>query len=105
VGTDGLLGTLVLQRRKPGEFPAAIVSQMQSFADQSAIALEMLACSRRSLIRAERPCLGPIDSREGLDLPFAGSRTCRRRLTRSANQGRTKACMLWRITDTSVSVH
>jgi signal transduction histidine kinase len=30
----------VLQRRKPGEFPEAIVSLMQSFADQSAIALE-----------------------------------------------------------------
>jgi GAF domain-containing protein len=34
------LGTLVLQRRGPGEFPEASVSLMQSFADQSAIALE-----------------------------------------------------------------
>jgi GAF domain-containing protein/anti-sigma regulatory factor (Ser/Thr protein kinase) len=34
------LGALVLQRRQPGEFPDAVVSLMQSFADQSAIALE-----------------------------------------------------------------
>jgi signal transduction histidine kinase len=34
------LGTLVLQRRSPGEFPKAVVSLMQTFADQSAIALE-----------------------------------------------------------------
>jgi signal transduction histidine kinase len=40
LSSDGPLGTLVLQRRKPGEFPEAIVSLMQSFADQSAIALE-----------------------------------------------------------------
>src|SRR5262249_38506205 len=30
----------VLQRRRPGKFPSAVVSLMQSFADQSAIALE-----------------------------------------------------------------
>jgi signal transduction histidine kinase/putative methionine-R-sulfoxide reductase with GAF domain len=40
LSSDGPLGTLVLQRRNPGEFPEAIVSLMQSFADQSAIALE-----------------------------------------------------------------
>jgi signal transduction histidine kinase len=34
------LGALALQRRQPGEFPPAVVSLMQSFADQSAIALE-----------------------------------------------------------------
>jgi signal transduction histidine kinase len=34
------LGALVLQRRQPGEFPPAVVSLMQAFADQSAIALE-----------------------------------------------------------------
>jgi signal transduction histidine kinase len=34
------LGALVLQRRQPGDFPPAIVTLMQSFADQSAIALE-----------------------------------------------------------------
>jgi signal transduction histidine kinase len=34
------LGALVLQRRRPGEFPQAVVTLMQSFADQSAIALE-----------------------------------------------------------------
>src|SRR5262249_39558748 len=34
------LGALVLQRRQPGEFPAAVVTLMQSFADQSSIALE-----------------------------------------------------------------
>jgi signal transduction histidine kinase len=37
---DGPLGALVLQRRTPGEFSAAVVTLMQSFADQSAIALE-----------------------------------------------------------------
>ena len=46
------LGALVLQRRQPGEFSAAVVSLMQSFADQSAIALENAACSRRSPRRA-----------------------------------------------------
>jgi len=40
VGSEGPLGALVLQRRQPGEFPPAVVSLMQSFADQSAIALE-----------------------------------------------------------------
>jgi GAF domain-containing protein len=34
------LGALVLQRRRPGEFLQAVVSLMQSFADQSVIALE-----------------------------------------------------------------
>jgi len=34
------LGALVLQRRQPGEFSHAVVSLMQSFADQSVIALE-----------------------------------------------------------------
>jgi signal transduction histidine kinase len=37
---EGPLGALVLQRRQPGEFSVAVVSLMQSFADQSAIALE-----------------------------------------------------------------
>jgi len=37
---DGPLGALVLQRRRPGKFPPAVVSLMQNFADQSAIALE-----------------------------------------------------------------
>src|SRR5262249_23592455 len=37
---EGPLGALVLHRRQPGEFPPAVVSLMQSFADQSAIALE-----------------------------------------------------------------
>jgi GAF domain-containing protein/anti-sigma regulatory factor (Ser/Thr protein kinase) len=39
-GSEGPLGALVLQRRRPGEFPSAVVSLMQSFADRSAIALE-----------------------------------------------------------------
>jgi signal transduction histidine kinase len=34
------LGTLILRRRQPGEFPQAIINLMQAFADQSAIALE-----------------------------------------------------------------
>jgi GAF domain-containing protein len=37
---DAPLGALVLQRRRAGEFPQAVVTLMQSFADQSAIALE-----------------------------------------------------------------
>jgi signal transduction histidine kinase/putative methionine-R-sulfoxide reductase with GAF domain len=40
LGADGALGTLILRRRRPGEFPIAVVSLMQSFADQSSIALE-----------------------------------------------------------------
>jgi signal transduction histidine kinase len=38
--SDGPLGALMLQRRRPGEFPQAVVSLMQAFADQSVIALE-----------------------------------------------------------------
>jgi signal transduction histidine kinase len=37
---EGPLGALVLQRRRPGKFPSAVINLMQSFADQSAIALE-----------------------------------------------------------------
>ena len=40
LGSDGALGALVLQRRHTGEFSPSVVSLMQSFADQSAIALE-----------------------------------------------------------------
>ena len=39
LGADGPLGTLILRRRSPGEFPPAVVDLMQTFADQSAIAL------------------------------------------------------------------
>jgi GAF domain-containing protein/anti-sigma regulatory factor (Ser/Thr protein kinase) len=37
---EGALGALVLQRRRTGEFPSTVINLMQSFADQSAIALE-----------------------------------------------------------------
>jgi GAF domain-containing protein len=40
LGSEGALGALVLQRRRTGDFPPSVVSLMQSFADQSAIALE-----------------------------------------------------------------
>jgi GAF domain-containing protein len=40
LGAERPLGALVLRRRQPGEFPQAIINLMQSFADQSAIALE-----------------------------------------------------------------
>jgi GAF domain-containing protein/anti-sigma regulatory factor (Ser/Thr protein kinase) len=40
LSAEGPLGALVLQRRTLGEFPPAVISLMQSFADQSAIALE-----------------------------------------------------------------
>jgi signal transduction histidine kinase len=40
LGSEGALGALVLQRRRTGEFPPTVISLMQSFADQSAIALE-----------------------------------------------------------------
>jgi GAF domain-containing protein/anti-sigma regulatory factor (Ser/Thr protein kinase) len=40
LGAEGPLGALVLRRRQSAEFPEAVVSLMQSFADQSAIALE-----------------------------------------------------------------
>ena len=40
LGAEGPLGALALQRRKPGEFAPAVIGLMQSFADQSAIALE-----------------------------------------------------------------
>jgi len=40
LSVEGPLGALVLCRRTPGEFPPAVISLMQSFADQSAIALE-----------------------------------------------------------------
>jgi signal transduction histidine kinase/putative methionine-R-sulfoxide reductase with GAF domain len=40
LSADEPLGTLILRRRRPGEFSPAVVGLMQSFADQSAIALE-----------------------------------------------------------------
>jgi GAF domain-containing protein len=40
LSADEPLGTLILRRRQPGEFSPAVVTLMQSFADQSAIALE-----------------------------------------------------------------
>ena len=40
LGGEGPRGTLVLLRRKSGDFPPALVKLMQSFADQSATALE-----------------------------------------------------------------
>jgi signal transduction histidine kinase len=40
LGAEGPLGTLILRRRSPGEFSATVVSLMQTFADQSVIALE-----------------------------------------------------------------
>src|SRR5262249_43449171 len=40
LGAEGPLGALALQRRKPGELAPAVIGLMQSFADQSAIALE-----------------------------------------------------------------
>jgi signal transduction histidine kinase/putative methionine-R-sulfoxide reductase with GAF domain len=40
LAAEGPLGTLILRRRQPGEFPQSVVSLMQAFADQSAIALE-----------------------------------------------------------------
>jgi signal transduction histidine kinase len=40
LSADCALGALVLQRRQPGEFAAAVVRLMQAFADQSSIALE-----------------------------------------------------------------
>jgi GAF domain-containing protein len=40
LGGEHPLGALVLQRRRQGEFSEAVVSLMQSFADQSVIALE-----------------------------------------------------------------
>jgi signal transduction histidine kinase len=40
LAAEGALGTLVLLRRQSGEFPQAVISLMQSFADQSVIALE-----------------------------------------------------------------
>jgi signal transduction histidine kinase/putative methionine-R-sulfoxide reductase with GAF domain len=40
LGAEGPLGALVLRRRQPAEFPESVVSLMQAFADQSAIALE-----------------------------------------------------------------
>jgi GAF domain-containing protein len=40
LGADDILGALILRRRRPGEFSPSIVGLMQSFADQSSIALE-----------------------------------------------------------------
>jgi signal transduction histidine kinase/HAMP domain-containing protein len=60
IGAEGPLGTLVLTRRVEGEFPPAIVSLMQSFADQSVIALqnarlfEEIARQRRELAQASQ---------------------------------------------------
>jgi signal transduction histidine kinase len=40
LSSEGPLGALVLRRHQPGEFSPVVVSLMQTFADQSAIALE-----------------------------------------------------------------
>jgi signal transduction histidine kinase/DNA-binding response OmpR family regulator len=40
LGSEGALGALLLQRRSTGAFVPSVVSLMQSFADQSSIALE-----------------------------------------------------------------
>src|SRR5205814_8705125 len=40
LSAEAPLGALVLQRKQPCEFPEALVTLMQAFADQSAIALE-----------------------------------------------------------------
>jgi GAF domain-containing protein len=40
LGSEGPLGALVLQRRRTGEFSPSVVNLMQSFTDQSCIALE-----------------------------------------------------------------
>jgi len=40
LGSEGALGALLLQRHRTGEFTPSVVSLMQAFADQSAIALE-----------------------------------------------------------------
>ena len=40
IGAEGPLGALVLRRRHSGEFSETVISLMQAFADQSAIALE-----------------------------------------------------------------
>jgi signal transduction histidine kinase len=40
LGGERAIGALVLQRRPTGEFPAPVINLMQSFTDQSAIALE-----------------------------------------------------------------
>jgi GAF domain-containing protein len=37
---DRIVGALVVRRKQPGEFPQAVVSLMQTFAEQSAIAIE-----------------------------------------------------------------
>jgi GAF domain-containing protein len=51
-GSEGPLGALVLQRRRTGEFAPSVVSLMESFADQSAIALENARLFKRSPKRA-----------------------------------------------------
>ena len=38
--SNDVVGALVVRRKEPGDFPQAVVSLMQTFADQSAIALE-----------------------------------------------------------------
>ena len=38
--SNDVVGALVVRRKEPGEFPQAVVSLMQTFAEQSAIALE-----------------------------------------------------------------
>src|ERR1700680_5114811 len=40
LGPEGIVGALVVRRKRPGEFTPAVVSLMQNFADQSVIALE-----------------------------------------------------------------
>src|SRR5262249_5585193 len=40
LGADRIVGALVLRRRRPGEFPKRIVDLLQTFADQSVLAIQ-----------------------------------------------------------------
>ena len=43
---DHIVGALVVRRKTPGEFANSTIDLLQTFADQSVVAIQMRACSR-----------------------------------------------------------
>jgi len=54
VGPDRIFGTIVLQRRAPGEFPEASVRLMQTIASQSALAIQNARLFREIAEKSEQ---------------------------------------------------
>jgi GAF domain-containing protein len=52
LGTEGIVGALVVRRKQPGEFPDSTVELLQTFAAQSVLAIQNARLSMRSKTKA-----------------------------------------------------